>query len=158
MQGPWAEPNPPACPGCPEQAGAPLPTEATSPLLGINGDNMHPSDSAPLLLQAGHWGQVPRQPARGEEDPSPAWRRHWQDAGQCSWMGSEGTRRLVRGPSTKTDGTKPPARPQRCRPATCRKEARVTAPPRGWQWEQGGTCRHSLHHWLPRRLRGPGWG
>lgn len=68
--------------------------------------------------------------AGGEEDPSPARGRHWQDAGQCSWMGSEGTRCAVRGPSTKTDGTEPPAGPQEM-PATLRKEARAPAPPRG---------------------------
>ena len=78
--------------------------------------------------------------AGGEEDPSPARGRHWQDAGQCSWMGSEGTRCPVRGPSTKTEGTEPPARPQEML-ATRRKEARATAPPRGQRWEQGGTCR-----------------
>lgn len=35
-----------------------LPVEADT-------DNTHPSDLAPLLLQAGHWGQGPRQPGWG---------------------------------------------------------------------------------------------
>lgn len=72
-------------------------------------------------------------------------------------MGSEGTRRPVWGPSTKTDGTEPPARPPRRRRPHAGRRREQQPHPGGSGGSRAGPAGHSLHHWLPRWLRGPVW-